>query len=264
MNVLLLQSLANREVAPKACYRSGSTAGGTPQRSWVRSPSGANFSSGVKKTPSLVPRPKHCGARPNSQGDGPPCTGGAGVRGFSWPAVRRSFYLSNNAVGAVLPPAGQVFTYVNEAVNLVWHPPIEWHFEICHGKGWILRNFSCSRRHVSELIIRNFICVVMLCSPYNCLKLSCVASLDLRNRWSRFLVDDEQEEQREETNWSISSRSGKILVASGSYKPENERETKWMNLQKHTHISYMNSEIMTRTTCLPTTTRNRSELGVGN
>ena len=48
-------------------------------------------------------------ARPNSQGDGPPCTGGAGVRGFSWPAVRRSFYLSNNAVGAVLPPAGQVF-----------------------------------------------------------------------------------------------------------------------------------------------------------
>ena len=93
----------------KACYRSGSTAGGTPQRSWVRSPSGANFSSGVKKTPSLVPRPKHCGARPNSQGDGPPCTGGAGVRGFSWPAVRRSFYLSNNAVGAVSPPAGQVF-----------------------------------------------------------------------------------------------------------------------------------------------------------
>ena len=76
----------------------------------------------------------------------------------------------------------------------------------------------------------------MLCSPYNCLKLSCVASLDLRNRWSRFLVDDVQEEQREETNWSISSRSGKILVASGSYKPENERETKWMNLQKHTHI----------------------------
>ena len=53
--------------------------------------------------------PMHCGARRNSQGDGPLCTGGAGVRGFSWPAVRRSFYLSNNAVGAVLPPAGQVF-----------------------------------------------------------------------------------------------------------------------------------------------------------
>ena len=34
---------------PKVCYRSGSTAGGTPQRFWVRSPSGANFSSGVKK-----------------------------------------------------------------------------------------------------------------------------------------------------------------------------------------------------------------------
>ena len=99
---------------PKACYRSGSTAGGTPQRSWVRSPSGANFSSGLKKTPSLVPRPKHCGARPNSQGDGPPCTGGAGVRGFSWPAVRRSFYLSKNAVGAVLPPAGQVFLLLNK------------------------------------------------------------------------------------------------------------------------------------------------------
>jgi len=47
---------------------------------------------------------------------------------------------------------------------------------------------------------QELICVVMLCSPYNCLKLSCVASLDLRNRWSRFLVDDEQEEQREETN----------------------------------------------------------------
>ena len=94
---------------PKACYRSGSTAGGTPQRSWVRSPSGANFSSGVKKTPSLVPRPKHCGARPNSQGDGPPCTGGAGVRGFSWPAVRRSFYLSKQCRGGGLTPAGQVF-----------------------------------------------------------------------------------------------------------------------------------------------------------
>ena len=105
--VYYVSSLLRR--VPKACYRSGSTAGGTPQRSWVRSPSGANFSSGVKKTPSLVPRPKHCGARPNSQGDGPPCTGGAGVRGFSWPAVRRSFYLSNNAVGAVSPPAGQVF-----------------------------------------------------------------------------------------------------------------------------------------------------------
>jgi len=65
-----------------------------------------------KKTPSLASCPKHCGARPNSQGDGPPCTGGAGVRGFSWPAVRRSFYLSNNAVGAVLPPAGQVFFLV--------------------------------------------------------------------------------------------------------------------------------------------------------
>ena len=99
----------NRQNTLLFCYRSGSTAGGTPQRSWVRSPSGANFSSGVKKTPSLVPRPKHCGARPNSQGDGPPCTGGAGVRGFFWPAVRRSFYLSNNAVGAVSPPAGQVF-----------------------------------------------------------------------------------------------------------------------------------------------------------
>jgi len=63
----------------------------------------------VKKTLSSASCPKHCGARPNSQGDGPPCTGGAGVRGFSWPAVRMSFYLSNNAVGAVLPPAGQVF-----------------------------------------------------------------------------------------------------------------------------------------------------------
>ena len=90
-------------IVPKACYRSGSIAGGTPQRSWVRSPSGANFSSGVKKTPSLVPRPKHCGARPNSQGDGPPCTGGAGVRGFSWPAVRRPFYLSNNVWGRSYP-----------------------------------------------------------------------------------------------------------------------------------------------------------------
>src|SRR6185437_4819766 len=112
---------------PKACYRSGSTAGGTPQRSWVRSPSGANFSSGVKKTPSLVPRPKHCGARPNSQGDGPPCTGGAGVRGFSWPAVRRSFYLSNNAVGAVLPPAGQVFFFQRASPEHYCSPPALFH-----------------------------------------------------------------------------------------------------------------------------------------
>ena len=72
-------------------------------------PRGRISALGLKKTPSLVPHPKHCGARPNSQGDGPPCTDGAGVRGFSWPAVRRSFYLSNNAVGAVSPPAGQVF-----------------------------------------------------------------------------------------------------------------------------------------------------------
>ena len=74
-------------------------------------PRGRISALGLKKTPSLVPRPKHRGARPNSQGDGPPCTGGAGVRGFSWPAVRRSFYLSNNAVGAVSPPAGQVISY---------------------------------------------------------------------------------------------------------------------------------------------------------
>ena len=66
-------------------------------------PRGRISALGLKKTLPLVPRPKHCGARPNSQGDGPPCTGGAGVRGFSWPAVRRSFYLSNNAVGAVSP-----------------------------------------------------------------------------------------------------------------------------------------------------------------
>ena len=72
-------------------------------------PRGRISALGLKKTPSLVPRPKHCGARPNSQGDGPPCTGGAGVRGFSWPAVRRSFYLSNNAVGAVSPPQVKFF-----------------------------------------------------------------------------------------------------------------------------------------------------------
>ena len=73
-----------------------------------------------KKTPSLVPCPKHCGARPNSQGDGPPCTGGAGVRGFSQPVVRRSFYLSNNAVGAVSPPAGQVFYLFIYLVLLIY------------------------------------------------------------------------------------------------------------------------------------------------
>ena len=117
MHCVIEDAHRDRVAQPKACYRSGSIAGGTPQRSWVRSPSGANFSSGVKKTPSLVPRPKHCGARPNSQGDGPPCTGGAGVRGFSWPAVRRSFYLSNNAVGAVSPHAGQVFFILVKVVE---------------------------------------------------------------------------------------------------------------------------------------------------
>ena len=55
----------------KACYRSGSSTVPEALLVWVRSPSGANFSSGVKKTPSLVPRPKHCRAQPNSQSDGP-------------------------------------------------------------------------------------------------------------------------------------------------------------------------------------------------
>ena len=72
-------------------------------------PRGRISTLGLKKTPSFVPRPKHCGVRPNSQGDGPPCTGGAGVRGFSWPAMKRSFYLSKNAVGAVLPPQVKFF-----------------------------------------------------------------------------------------------------------------------------------------------------------
>src|SRR6185312_6749357 len=84
---------------------------GTPQV-LGSTPRGSEFQVEVKKTPSPASCPKHCGARPNSQGDGPPCTGGAGVRGFSWPAVRRSFYLSNNAVGAVLPPAGLVFFFL--------------------------------------------------------------------------------------------------------------------------------------------------------
>ena len=86
-----------------ACSAGGSAEAKTT-RSGVRSPARTG-----KKTPSLVPCPKHYGARPNSQGDGPLCTGGTGVRGFSWPAVRRSFYLSNNAVGAVLPPQVKFF-----------------------------------------------------------------------------------------------------------------------------------------------------------
>ena len=82
-------------------------------------PERGEFPPPVKKTPSPASCPKHCGVRPNSQGDGPPCTGGAGVRGFSWPAVKRSFYLSNNAVGAVLPPAGQVFFHSNLFVKFL-------------------------------------------------------------------------------------------------------------------------------------------------
>ena len=87
---------------------SASSAGGSAAakttRSGFRSPARTG-----KKTPSLVLCPKHCGARSNSQGDGPLCTGGVGVRGFSWSAVRRSFYLSNNTVGAVLPPQVNFF-----------------------------------------------------------------------------------------------------------------------------------------------------------
>ena len=101
-------SIKNQTEYYKRKRTSASSAGGSAApkttRSGVRSPARTG-----EKTPSLVPCPKHCGARTNSQGDGPPCTGGTGVRGFSWPAVRRSFYLSNNAVGAVSPPAGQVF-----------------------------------------------------------------------------------------------------------------------------------------------------------
>ena len=82
--------------------------GGTPEV--VGSiPGRGEFPPPVKKTPSPALCPKHCGARPNSQGDGAPCTGGAGVRGFSWHAVRRSFYLSNNAMRAVLPPQVKFF-----------------------------------------------------------------------------------------------------------------------------------------------------------
>jgi len=74
---------------------------------------------GVKKSPRLFPFPKH-GLRSGltHKATDPPCTGGAGVRGFSWPVVRRSFYLSNNAVGAVLPPAGQVFFFFFELTEM--------------------------------------------------------------------------------------------------------------------------------------------------
>ena len=99
-NILNLMMMCARTKASSA----GGSAEAKTTRSGVRSPARTG-----KKTPSLVPRPKHCGARPNSQGGGPPCTGGAGVRGFSWPAVRMSFYLSNNAVGAVSPPQVKFF-----------------------------------------------------------------------------------------------------------------------------------------------------------
>ena len=80
------------------------------RRLWVRSLVGTNFRLQVKKKPSPASCPKHCGARPNSQGDGPLCTGGAGVRGFSWPAVRRSFYLSKKMPwGRSYPPQVKFF-----------------------------------------------------------------------------------------------------------------------------------------------------------
>src|SRR6185437_9909539 len=81
---------------------------GTPQV-LGSTPRGSEFQVEVKKTPSPASFPKHCGARPNSQGDGPPCTGGAGVRGFSWPAVRRSFYLSKQCRGGGLTPRRSSF-----------------------------------------------------------------------------------------------------------------------------------------------------------
>ena len=93
----------SRTTYSKGCRPIGSGSPAALRRSWVRFPEGANFCLRFKKNLSPASCPKHCGARPNSQGDGPLCTGGAGVRGFSWPTVRRSFYLSNNAVGAVLP-----------------------------------------------------------------------------------------------------------------------------------------------------------------
>jgi len=101
--------IENVLVVAKGCRTSWSRqSGGTPQV--VGSiPGRDEFPPAGKKNPSPASCPKHYGTRPNSQGDGPLCTGGAGVRGFSWPVVRRSFYLSNNAVGAVLPPARQVF-----------------------------------------------------------------------------------------------------------------------------------------------------------
>ena len=97
-------------LAAKGCRTSWSRqSGGTPQV--VGSiPGRDEFPPAGKKIPLPVSCPKHCGAWSNSQGDGPPCTDGAGVRRFSWPAVRRSFYLSNNAVGAVLPPQVKFFS----------------------------------------------------------------------------------------------------------------------------------------------------------
>ena len=109
--------IENVLVVAKGCRTSWSRqSGGTPQV--VGSiPGRDEFPPAGKKTPSFASCLKHCGARPNSQGDGPPCTGGAGVQGFSWPAVRRSFYLSNNAVGAVLPPQVKFFFYLFGKVN---------------------------------------------------------------------------------------------------------------------------------------------------
>jgi len=88
----------------------GSVGHGSPAAPLVGSiPGRDEFPPAGKKIPLLVSCPKHCGARSNSQGDGPPCTGGAGVRGFSWPAVRMSFYLSNNAVGRSYPRRSSFF-----------------------------------------------------------------------------------------------------------------------------------------------------------
>ena len=78
-------------------------------RGTQRHSSGSGFDSSWLKKPPRLPHVQNTVE--------PPCTGGAEVRGFSWTAVRRSFYLLNNVVGAVLPPQVKFFlaTFVSHA-----------------------------------------------------------------------------------------------------------------------------------------------------
>ena len=91
---ILLAIVISNDLPAKGCLaQTVRFPGGTPQV-LSSTPRGSEFQAEVKKIPSSVPITNALGGhRPNSHlgGGKPPCKGGAGVRGFSWPGEKVFF-----------------------------------------------------------------------------------------------------------------------------------------------------------------------------